>query len=238
VDIDKYLKEETSTGGYPSDGTGISGDDDLPTGTGVFGDKYVPEMVPNRLTGATKRYAPSTEEWNWNEFENSTGMGSQKNYSETLDSMVNLFGERFWAHTTPRGSDKLQKDKEALRKQADGDQNAKLGKDSEESAPEPEQKEVSEMDILSKIDAHLYEADLAPADRRNITKAIIGGKSMKINIKNMKLDVKINDTKNGTTFEYPNNTDFTLALVDISDTLGMEFEQKSKGTTTVFTIKG
>jgi hypothetical protein len=66
----------------------------------------------------------------------------------------------------------------------------------------------------------------------------VGGKSIKINVKSMKLDVKINDTKNGTTFEYPNNTDFTLALVDISDTLGMEFEQKSKGSTTVFTIKG
>ena len=237
MDIDKYLTESTSTGGYPSDGTGISGDDDLPTGTGVFGDKMVKEIVPNRLTGATVRYVPSTKNWNWNEFENSTGMGSQKNYSDTLDSMVNLFGERFWKHTTPRKSDKLHRDKEALRKQSDADQTAKLGKDKEESAVEPEQNEVSEMDILLKIDAHLYEADLTPADRRSITKAIVSGKSVKVNIKNMKLDVKINDTKNGTTFEYANNTDFTLALVDISDTLGMEFEQKTKGNTTVFTIK-
>lgn len=238
MDIDKYLKEATVVGTYPSDGTGISGDDDLPTGTGVIGDKYVPEIVPNRLTGATKRYAPSTEEWNWNEFENSTGMGSQKNYSETLDSMVSLFGERFWAHTTPRSSDKLQKDKEALRKQADGDQTAKLGKDKEESAPEPEQKEVTEMDILSKIDRYLCEADLTPADRKSITKAVMSGKSMKINLKNMKLDVKITDTKDGTIFEYPKNIDFTLALVDISDTVGMEFEEKTKGNTTIFTMKG
>jgi hypothetical protein len=237
VDIDKYLKESTVTGGYPSDGTGISGDDDLPTGTGVIGDKYVPEMVPNRLTGATKRYAPSTDKWNWNEFEHSTGMGSQKNYSDTLDSMVDLFGERFWRNVEPRKSDKLQKDKEALRKQSDADQTAKLGDDDTESAPEPKQ-EVTEMDILDRIDGKLNETELTASDRRNITKAVATGKSMKINIKNMKLDVKITDTKDGTKFEYPKNTDFTLALVDISDTVGMEFTEQTKGNTTVFTMKG
>lgn len=238
MDIDKYLKETTIAGAYPSDGTGISGDDDLPTGTGVIGDKYVPEMVPNRLTGATKRYAPATNNWNWNEFENCTGMGSQKNYSDTLDSMTDLFGERFWAHTTPRKSDALQKDKEALRKQSDADQTAKLGKDNTESAPEPEQKGITEMDIINRIDSHIYEADLSPADRRSITKAIVSGKTMKVNIKNMKLDVKITDTKNGTIFEYPTNNDFTLALVDISDTVGMDFEHHVKGNSTIFTMKG
>ena len=81
---EKYLKEATHTNGYATDGTGISGDDDLPTGTGVIGDKYVPEVVPNRLTGATKRYAPAENNWNWNEFENCTGMGSQKNYSKVI----------------------------------------------------------------------------------------------------------------------------------------------------------
>ena len=118
--------------------------------------------------------------------------------------MVSIFGERFRKQTKPRTSDKLQKEKEALQKQADGDQTAKLGQDDAESATEPEQKEVSEMDILSKIDAHLCEADLTPADRRSITKAIVSGKSMKGNIKNMKLDVKIKDSKNGTTLEYIN----------------------------------
>lgn len=238
MDIDKYLKEATISGTYPSDGTGISGDDDLPTGTGVIGDKYVPEIVPNRLTGATKRYAPATTKWNWNEFDNSKGMGSQKNYSDTLDSMVDLFGDRFWAHTDRRRSDKLNPEKEKLYKQADVDQTAKLGKDSTESAPEPKQEEVTEMDILSKINGYIKESDLTPADRRNITKAIVAGKSMKVNIKNMKLDVTITDTKSGTIFEYPKNTDFTLALVDISDTVGMEFEEKTKGNTTIFTMKG
>ncbi len=222
---DYFLLEETSTGGYASDGTGVSGDDDLPTGTTILGDKFVPEMVPNRLTGATKRYAPATEDWNWREFENCSGMGSQKNYSETLDSMEDLFGARFWHNTEKRSAGLLQKDKARIRKSNEIDQTANLGDDKEESASEPEQKR------------RVTEAELLAQDRRNISKAIDGTNSLKLKIKNMNLDVKVTSTKTGTQFEYPENVDFTLALVDISDMMGLSFSEETQNKKTVFNIK-
>ena len=83
----------------------ISGDDDLPTGTTVFGDKMVPVVVPNRLTGSTVKYVPADEvgdNWNYDEFENSMGMGSIKGYSKTLDDLDATLGGRLFQHTDRR----------------------------------------------------------------------------------------------------------------------------------------
>ena len=240
MSIRKYLEEATSIApAFTDDGTGICTDDDLPTGTGVFGDKYIPEIVPNRLTGATKRFVPDLTNWNWNEFEHSMGMGSKKNYSDTLDSMENMFGkERFWKHTNNRRTDKLNPEKEKLFKQSDANQKAKLGDDENDETIEVRKQEITEMDILSRIKEHLNEAELAAPERREITKVIMGNKNVKMNLKSMKLDVQITDMKGGTKFEYPANQDLTLALVDIADSVGMEFTESTKNKRTTFTMKG
>lgn len=232
--LSNFLKESTVAGNYPTDGTGVSGDDDLPTGTVILGDKFVPEIVPNRLTGATKRYVPATTHWNWDEFDNCSGMGSQVNYSTTLDSMEAVFGERFWSHIAPKRSSALQKDKAEIRRSNDIDQTANLGDDKPESAEEIRQPPQG---VTEQIERYLYEEDLGSAERRDISKAIMGHRSLKIKIKNMNLEVKITDLKNGTKFEYPENIDFTLALVDISDTMGLKFTEETKNKKTIFIIK-
>jgi hypothetical protein len=230
--LDKYLYESTNL-----DSGFISSDDDTPTGTTVFGEKMVPETVPNRLTGGTKNWKPDGGDWNYGEFENSKGMGSEDAYSDTLDSLESLLGDRVWRHTS-RKKIKLNPNKMDKRDDSEIDQSNLLSDDPNDEFVEAPEQEVSEMDILEKITGFVNEDELTAVDRRNITKAIMSDKSMKFNVKNMKLDVKITDMRNGTKFEYPENTDFTLALVDIADTLGMDFDEQTRSKKTVFTMKG
>jgi len=230
------LNESTITGGYPDSGTvkGVSTDDDLPTGTTVFGDKMVKVEVENRLTGKTIKYVPADEvgqTWNYDEFEHSKGMGSYDSYSDTLDGLKNLLGDRLWKHTSAK-KQTLGIDKVIARSETDIDQDTKLADDKDDET----------MDIQEKIDRYLDEPEeineeiVDASDRKVLTRAIMSGKASKLKIKSLGIDATLENDGEEVTIQYPKSDDFTLTLVDISDALGYSFDVgKNKGKTE-FTI--
>jgi hypothetical protein len=182
------LNETTVTGGAPDDGsTGPASDDDAAPGTTVFGDKYMPVVVPNRLTGSTIKHVPAADlkqEWNYDEFENSMSMGSIKAYSQTLQGLEKLLGSRLFNHTDRRKF-RMGQDKWIARGgEQDGSgvtQTARLGDDEEESVEE------LEMDIKEKIGLYLGEPEevinefvVDKNDRKALSKAIMGKKPVKL----------------------------------------------------------
>ena len=237
-DIDEATAIGTSGGNptYPDTGN-ISGDDDLPTGTAVFGDKYVPEMVPNRLTGATKRWAPTTDAWNYDEFDNSSGMGSWESYHDTLNGLNKLLHDRHWKHTN-RKAQRLQRDKERLRRANDIDQTTKLSDDEYDKTIKLT---VEDMDILNKIDNYvgkeiLDETVVSSTDRRALSQIIVKEKNIKIMLKDIDAEVILSKQKNTAVLTYDANDDITLVLVDIADALGYDFTTAKKNGKTTFTI--
>ncbi len=88
--------EATVSRGYPDDGTGIAGDDDRPPGNIVYGEKYKKVPFFNKLTDYQKRWGVDLSDWSWDEFEHSGGMEDFDNYSNTLDSMRDLFPKETW----------------------------------------------------------------------------------------------------------------------------------------------
>lgn len=230
---EKYLKETTITGGYPNDGsTGPASDDDLSVGTTVFGDKMVPVEVPNRLTGMTIKYVPADEldqDWNYDEFDHSTGMGSHKSYSKTLNSLDKILNDRLWKRTDNRKF-KLQKDKHDARKSNDIDQTNKLSDDEEET-----------MEITEKISIYLNleetmmnEAEISTNDRKSLAKVLLSGKNSKVKIKSLNVDAVVTNYDNEIIITYPKNDDLTMSLVDVSDSLGMEFKTTKDGNKIAF----
>lgn len=225
----KDILETTVTGGYPNDGsTGPASDDDLAVGTTVFGDKMVPVIVPNRLTGATKRYVPADElgqDWNYDEFDNSSGMGSDKSYSKTLTSLKGILGDRLWKHTATKKF-RLQTDKYTKRASNDIDQTSKLSDDEEET-----------MDITERIRKFVDEEEvemvnesvLASPDRKTLAKAIMKGKNMKVKLTSLGIEAVITNYDEEVVITYPKNDDFTMSLVDIADSLGMDFRKTKDG---------
>lgn len=256
------LNESTITGGYPDsdDTTGICTDDDLPPGTTVFGDKMVPVVVPNRLTGKTLKYVPAADlgqEWNYDEFAYSTSMGSHKSYSDTLNGLDKLLGDRAWKHTdhrkmrmqtdkwVARSSDTDGGVKQTAKTSDDKFSHMKLTKDGELSKTTDEPpvqtsywREVimKELDIMEKINGYLDEPEdiineeiVDSSDRKTISKAIMSGKNTKIVVKSLDIQANITNYDNEIVITYPKNEDFTLTLVDIADALGMEFKLTKDG---------
>lgn len=88
--------EATVSRGYPDDGTGIAGDDDRPPGNIIYGDKYKRGQYFNKLTDYQDTWELDTDDWSWDEFEHSQGMEDFENYSNTLDSMKDLFPKETW----------------------------------------------------------------------------------------------------------------------------------------------
>lgn len=91
-----FLDETTYSAGYPDDGTGVAGDDDRPPGNIVFGEKYKKNNYFNRLTTFQKFWDVDKGDWKWDEFEFSMGMEDFENYSNTLQSMKDLFPKETW----------------------------------------------------------------------------------------------------------------------------------------------
>lgn len=77
-------------------GFGIAGDDDRPPGNIVYGEKYKKVPYFNKLTDFQERWGIDLSSWKWDEFKNSTGMEDERNYSNTLKSMENLFPKETW----------------------------------------------------------------------------------------------------------------------------------------------
>ncbi len=90
------VSEATVSRGYPDDGTGVAGDDDRPPGNIVYGEKYKKVPYFNRLTDFQKRWGVDLSDWSWDEFEHSMGMEDFENYSDTLQSLKELFPEEVW----------------------------------------------------------------------------------------------------------------------------------------------
>ena len=231
----KDILESTFTGGYPNDGsTGPASDDDLPVGTTVFGDKMVPIKVPNRLTGATIKYVTADEvgdEWNYDEFDHSTGLGSYKSYSKTLDSLKDIIGDRLWKRTDNREF-RLFQDKYKARSANDIDQTNKLSDDEEET-----------MDITERINnwvgeeiVLVNEEVLSAPDRKVLTKAIIKAKNVKLHMKSLAIDANLTNYDDEVVISYKPSDDFTMALVDAADSLGMDFQTTKDGGKTAFRI--
>ena len=88
--------EATVSRGYPSDGTGVAGDDDRPPGNIVYGEKYKKIPYFNKLTDFQERWDVDSGEWTWDEFEHSMGMEDIDNYSNTIKSMDDLFPKETW----------------------------------------------------------------------------------------------------------------------------------------------
>ena len=231
----KNIFETTVTGGYPDDGsTGPASDDDLPTGTTVFGDKYVPELVTNRLTGSTIKYVPAAdkgENWNYDEFEHSIGMGSDDSYSDTLDSLKSILGDRLWKHTSGKRHE-LSPDKEDAFKDGEVDQEEKLSNDKEET-----------MDITEKITSWIGDTEiineevLSSNDRKILSKSILMSKNKQLKLKSIKTDVNITNYDDEVVLTYLPNDDLTLSLIDIADSLGMGFSKTKDGKKTAFVIE-
>ena len=96
------LLESTTAKNYPDNGTGVAGDDDRPPGNIVYGEKYKKVPYFNRLTDFQKKWDVDTGDWKWDEFENSMGMEDIDNYSNTLQSMKDLFPEETWNNMMKR----------------------------------------------------------------------------------------------------------------------------------------
>ncbi len=90
------LLEATTSRGYPDDGSGVAGDDDRPPGNIVYGQKYKKVPYFNRLTDFQERWGVDLGNWAWDEFEHSMGMEDYENYSNTLQSMKDLFPKETW----------------------------------------------------------------------------------------------------------------------------------------------
>lgn len=229
----KEVLETTITGGYPNDGsTGPATDDDAPPGTTVFGDMMVPVEVPNRLTGMTIKYVPADDlgqDWNYDEFDHSMSMGSHKSYSKTLDSLNKILNDRLWKRTDNRKF-RLQKDKYDARKDSEVDQTNKLSDDEEET-----------MEITEKINKYLgsdddmmNEAEISTNDRKSLAKVLLSGKNAKVKIKSLNVDAVVTNYDDEIVITYPKNDDLTMSLVDVSDSLGMEFKTTKDGNKVAF----
>jgi len=149
MDIIDKINEATIVGNYPDDGyAGICGDDDLPPGNLVTGEKYIKTKdYFNRLTSFKTQYKPDLSNWYWNEFDASTGMEDPGNYSKTLDSMEKRWPNIF-KHIRRSVSDKkrkadLTKMKKEIPDKALGDEEAESAEEFEESI------------LISKIDKYL-----------------------------------------------------------------------------------
>ena len=231
------MNEATVTGGYPDSGIGgPCTDDDLPPGTTVFGDKMVPVEVPNRLTGKTIKYVPADEvgtKWDYDEFEHSQPMGAYNSYSDTLDGLSKILGDRLWRHTKPRTAE-LSPDKEMAYKDSEVDQ---------EEKPKPTKGEET-LDIKERIDRYLgvqeeeilNEEVVDVVDRKMVSRAIMSGKTTKVKIKSLGIDAVIRNDGEEVVVVYPKNEDFTLSLVDIADALGYKFNMGKSGNKQEFVI--
>lgn len=96
------LLEATTAKNYPDNGTGIAGDDDRPPGNIVYGEKYKKVPYFNRLTDFQERWGVDLSDWKWDEFEHSMGMEDLDNYSNTLQSMKDLFPKQTWENMMKR----------------------------------------------------------------------------------------------------------------------------------------
>ncbi len=90
------IPEATVTRGYPDDGTGVAGDDDMPPGNIVYGERYKRTPYFNRLTSFQDSWENDPDEWTWDFFDNSQGMEDFDNYSDTLKGMEDLFTKKQW----------------------------------------------------------------------------------------------------------------------------------------------
>ena len=90
------LLESTLVKNYPDDGFGVSQDDDYPPGNIVYGQKYKKVPYYNRLTSLQKNWDVDNGDWKWDIFKSSRGMDDFDNYSNTLQSMKDLFSKETW----------------------------------------------------------------------------------------------------------------------------------------------
>lgn len=237
-DILDKIDEATYVGAYPSDGSGVATDDDLPPGTFVFGDKMVPVNVPNRLTGATKKYVTAddlNQDWNYNEFDNSKSMGSLDSYSDTLKDLKGALADRLWKHVDTNASDNMHPDKEEKFDDSEVDQDSKLS-DDEEEVVQVKESILEKIDKWTKEPKHINEAEIAGSDRKALTKIIMSGKSSKIKIKSLNLDVTVRNDDGKVDVIYSKNDDFTMSLVEIADAMGFSFTTGKNGKNFEFTF--
>lgn len=96
------LSDATTVQNYPDDGTGVSTDDDKAPGTGIFGEKYKRTSYFNRLTNYQDSWDVDDGDWTWDEFDNCGGMEDERNYSDTLKAMKDLFPKETWENMWKR----------------------------------------------------------------------------------------------------------------------------------------
>ena len=79
----KYLKESTTTSGYPDTG-GLVGDDDFPAGNILMGTKYKKTGYYNRLTNFNINWVIDDEDWEWDYFDATASQSSTQAYHDSL----------------------------------------------------------------------------------------------------------------------------------------------------------
>ena len=161
--LNKKLKiDETTWGGmgdsypFPSDGSGVSSDDDRPPGNILLGHKFKETDFFNKLTTFSRNWVPDAGEWTWDHFENAGGMEDYDNYSQSLQAMKSLFPEETWESIWKRMTQ--VSDKEAARDfakagQPHRDARTQIGKEKVVVALPPEQIQTTEslLDRIEKI---------------------------------------------------------------------------------------
>lgn len=96
------LIEATTVQNYPDDGTGIAQDDDAPPGNILIGGKMKEKLYFNKLTSFNRNWDYDDGEWFWDYFSNVAGQDDFENYSNTLQSMKDLFPEKTWKNVWRR----------------------------------------------------------------------------------------------------------------------------------------
>lgn len=91
-------------------------------------------------------------------------------------------------------------------------------------------------DIVTEEVETINELDISFGDRKALSKAILSGKSSRIKIKSLNLEANIRNDDDQIEITYRKNDDFTLSLVELSDTLGYKFTTTSRGQIEEFTI--
>lgn len=108
----KYLKESTTTGGYP-DTDGIVGDDDFPTGNILMGDKYKKTGYYNRLTNFNINWVIDDGDWEWDFFDGTASQSSTQAYHDTLKT-DNPLKDRLFKHMHDKEIPDVPKSQRAL----------------------------------------------------------------------------------------------------------------------------
>lgn len=83
--------------GFPDDGSGVAGDDDMPPGNIVLGTRYKRRPYFNRLTKFNTIWdKDDSRKWTWDFFDHSKGMEDKDNYSRTIYKLQAILPQDTW----------------------------------------------------------------------------------------------------------------------------------------------